>query len=78
VCRVLAYLAIRWFEIFESARRLMLSGVLVICYPGSIDQIFIGMFISLVAIKVTDSQTPTVPSWSLHEPDMMMMLKKTL
>ena len=41
-----------WFETFESFRRLMLSGVLVLCLPGSVDQIFIGLLVSLVSVKV--------------------------
>ena len=37
-----------WFELFETARRLLLTGFLVLFQPGTASQISVGMIVSAV------------------------------
>jgi hypothetical protein len=56
-------MARRWFEVFEAMRRLMLTGMLVLCYPGSISQILVGMGIAFVSMRIFTHYAPYVSPW---------------
>ncbi|GMH59843.1 hypothetical protein TL16_g02912 [Triparma laevis f. inornata] len=47
-----------WFEIFENARRLMMTGGLVFVNPGSTTQIVVAMLVSILSIILYSSTLP--------------------
>ena len=47
-----------WFEIFENARRLMMTGGLVFVNPGSTTQIVVAMLVSILSIILYSSTRP--------------------
>jgi hypothetical protein len=52
-----------WFECLEAVRRLLLAGMLVLCYPGSISQILVGMVIAFLSSRVFTYFSPFVSKW---------------
>jgi hypothetical protein len=47
-----------WFESFEAIRRLALTGMLVLCFPGSVNQILIGMAIAYASMRIFSATKP--------------------
>ena len=55
-----------WFEVFETFRRLMLTGGLVFLKPGTASQIVLSMMICLFSMRVYAEYTPFVDP--AHDP----------
>jgi len=49
-----------WWEAFESLRRILLTGFLVLCGPGSVSQILIGLAITVLGLNVFMAYRPMV------------------
>jgi len=49
-----------WWEVFESGRRLTLTGFLVLCGPGTSLQTLVAILVSLVAYNVFTTTRPMV------------------
>jgi len=49
-----------WWEVFECLRRLMLTGMLIFCLPGTAYQMVIGILISQLTIKMYSFYKPFV------------------
>jgi hypothetical protein len=52
-----------WFESVEALRRLSLTGMLVLCYPDSINQVLIGLGIAFASMRVFTFFAPFVSEW---------------
>lgn len=49
-----------WWEAFESVRRMLLTGFLVLCGPGSSAQIVVGIFITMFGLNAFIAYRPMV------------------
>jgi hypothetical protein len=52
-----------WFECLETVRRLFLTGTLVLCYPGSVTQVLLGMAIAFASSRLFGYFSPFVSRW---------------